>query len=74
MSTPEPWSAQRQNRIVLPATCLVHKGPIEFTNLMVRKLSDGRIEFDPTVTGVCAVTVGEQAARTLVEALLRWLG
>jgi hypothetical protein len=74
MSIPEPWSAQRQNRIVLHATCAVHKGPIGFTNLMVRKLSDGRIEFDPRVTGICAVTVGEEAARELVEALLRWLG
>jgi hypothetical protein len=68
------WSDQRRNRIVLPATCGVHQGPRGFTNLAVRKLADGRIEFDPHVTGACPVTVEADTARELVAALLRWLG
>ncbi|MBV9160508.1 MAG: hypothetical protein JO281_02875 [Pseudonocardiales bacterium] len=74
MSTTPEWSAARQNRIVLNATCGVHQGPRGFANLVVRKLPDGRIEFDPHVTGACVVTVEIDGARKLVEALVRWLG
>lgn len=70
----EPWAVQRHNRIALHATCQVHKGPLDFANLVVRKLENGRIEFDPHVAGMCAFTVGEDAARKLAEALLRWVG
>jgi hypothetical protein len=68
------WPEERQNRIVLPATCGVHQGPRGFSNLAVRKLPDGRIEFDPHVTGACTVTVEAEAAQKLLETLQRWLG
>jgi hypothetical protein len=41
---------------------------------VVRKLPDGRIEFDPHATGACTVTVEADAARQLVKVVLRWLG
>jgi hypothetical protein len=74
MSAPQPWSERRENRVVVHASCDTHGGPRGFTNLLVTKLPDGRIQFDPHATGCCTVTVEEDAARTLAEAVLRWLG
>jgi hypothetical protein len=74
MSVPEPWSERRKNRVTVPASCDTCGGPRGFTNLLVTKLSDGRIQFDPHVTGVCTVTVAEDSARMVMEALARWLG
>jgi hypothetical protein len=49
-------------------------GPRGFTNLLVTKLPDGRIQFDPHATRVCTVTIEEDTARTVMNALARWLG
>jgi hypothetical protein len=69
-ATPEPPSAQRRNRVVLSATCAVHRGPSGVTSAAVSKLPDGRIEFAPHVSGACTFTVEEGE---LVNALVRWL-
>ncbi|MGB6164382.1 MAG: hypothetical protein WCF33_09780 [Pseudonocardiaceae bacterium] len=65
-----------KNRRVLPATCALHRGPIGFTNLVVRTLDDGWIEFefDPHVAGACVITLDEPAATELFDALGKWLG
>jgi hypothetical protein len=70
MSTPEPPpSAGRRNRIVLPATCSVHQAPRGRTTVAVTKLADGRIEFDPHLSGTGAFAVEEDE---LIKILLRW--
>jgi hypothetical protein len=63
-----------KNRRVPPATCALHRGPQGFTNLVVRNLDDGRIEFDPHVAGACVITLDETAATALFDALGEWLG
>jgi hypothetical protein len=63
-----------KNRRVLPATCALHRSPTGFTNLVVRNLDDGRIEFDPHVAGACVITLDEAAATELFDALGEWLG
>jgi CubicO group peptidase (beta-lactamase class C family) len=35
---------------------------------------DGRIELDPHVTGACVLTLAEEEAVALRDALTRWLG
>jgi hypothetical protein len=35
---------------------------------------DGTIVFDPHVTGSCVITLAEDGARVLFEALGEWLG
>lgn len=62
-----------RNRRVFPATCGPHRS---LANLVVSNLDDGRIEFqfDPHVTGACAITLDETAATALFDALGEWLG
>ena len=74
MSVPEPWSERRKNRVTVHASCETCGGSRGFANLLVTKLSDGRIQFDPHATGCCTITVDEDAARTVTDALARWLG
>jgi hypothetical protein len=47
---------------------------VEFTNVVVSRLPDGQIEFDPHATGTHPFTVGEDSARRLVERVAEWLG
>lgn len=64
----------RDHTVTLPSTCGTrqHATP-GFANLGVTKRG-GVIEFDPHVDGSCVITLGEQQARKLMEALARWLG
>jgi hypothetical protein len=68
-----PETQDRQNRRVIHATCTKHGGGIGFTNLVVGK-REGSIELDPHVTGSCVITLDEDAARALCDALTEWLG
>jgi hypothetical protein len=63
------------NRRVIHATCTQCRGVARgFTNLVVRKLPDGQIEFDPHVTGVCGLRLDGDGATVLRDALVEWLG
>jgi hypothetical protein len=57
-----------KNRKVIHATCALHRGPADFANLVVSK-RDGTIELDPHVTGSCVLTLAEDAATALRDAL-----
>jgi hypothetical protein len=63
----------RSNRKVLHATCTKHGAGIGFTNLVATK-RDGAIELDPHVTGQCLLTLAEDEAVALRDALIEWLG
>jgi hypothetical protein len=58
---------------VIHATCSRHGAGIGFTNLVVTKC-DGSIELDPHVTGQCVLTLDEDEAGALRDALTVWLG
>ncbi|MBV9013644.1 MAG: hypothetical protein JO272_16660 [Pseudonocardiales bacterium] len=72
-------TSNRRNRRVLHATCMLHKGPIGFVNLAVRKVEAPSavapefIEFDPHVTGTCVIRLDETAAKQLFDLLGEWL-
>lgn len=55
-------------RRVIHATCTQHGDARGFTNLVVTK-KDGEIEFDPHAVVVCVVSLDEDAARVLSDAL-----
>ena len=74
MSASQLWSERRENRVTVHASCHTCGGPWGFTNLLVTKLPDGRIQFDPHATGCCTVTIEDDAARTVLNALAKWLG
>jgi hypothetical protein len=69
----------RRDRRVIHATCMLHKGPIGFVNLAVRKvvtpspMVSDFIEFDPHVTGTCVIRLDEAAATQLFNLLGEWL-
>jgi hypothetical protein len=65
--------AAGRSRKVIHATCTVHGAGIGFTNLAVSK-RDGSIMLDPHVTGQCVLTLDEDAATALHDALTEWLG
>jgi hypothetical protein len=67
--TPQP---SRPNRRVIRATCTTHGAGIGFTNVVISK-RDGAIELDPHVTGQCVLTLAEDAAIALRDALTEWL-
>jgi hypothetical protein len=70
---PESEHRPHRNRRVIHATCSTHGGGTGFTNLVVSK-RDGQIELDPHATGQCVLTLAEDGARELREALGEWLG
>ncbi|MFZ0873131.1 MAG: hypothetical protein WAN20_01035 [Pseudonocardiaceae bacterium] len=70
---PEPEDPPRHHRRVIHATCTKHGGGIGFTNLVVTKRG-GAIELDPHVTGQCVITLAENEAIALRDALTQWLG
>jgi hypothetical protein len=63
----------RPNRRVIHATCTMHGAGIGFTNVVISK-RDGAIELDPHVTGQCVLTLAEDEAIALRDALTQWLG
>jgi hypothetical protein len=70
---PETDRQPRSNRKAIHATCALHRGPAGFANVVVSK-RDGTIELDPHVTGACVLTLAEDEAVALRDALTRWLG
>jgi hypothetical protein len=66
--------ASRQNRRAIPVSSGVHRGPREFTNLVVERKPNGEIVFDPHVTGMCVIIFSEDGARALFDVLGTWLG
>jgi len=62
-----------KRRRVIHATCALHRGPVGFTNLVVSKRG-GQIELDPHAAGACKITIDENGARVLRDALTEWLG
>lgn len=74
MSASQLWSERRENRVRSTPAARRAGGPWGFTNLLVTKLPDGRIQFDPHATGCCTVTIEDDAARTVLNALAKWLG
>lgn len=58
---------------MIHATCALHRGPAGFANVVVSKC-DRKIVFDPHVTGSCVLTLAEDEAVALRDALTRWLG
>jgi hypothetical protein len=67
----QPTSDRR--RVVIHAACSMHGGGIGFANLVVTK-RDGEIELDPHADGSCKLTLAEDEAVVLRDALTRWLG
>jgi hypothetical protein len=63
----------RHNRKVIHATCALHRGPAGFANVVVSK-RDTRRSSDLHVTGACVLTLAEDKAVALRDALTRWLG
>jgi hypothetical protein len=63
----------RANRRVIHATGTTHGAGIGFTNVVVSK-RDGAIELDLHVTGQCVLTLAEDEAIALRDALTQWLG
>ena len=63
----------RDRRRVIPATCELHRGAVDFTNLLVTK-RDGMIVLDPHVGGSCVIRLGEDGATALRNTLTEWLG
>jgi hypothetical protein len=70
---PQPPTTQRTRRVI-PATCLTHGGSRRFTNLVMRKTLDGRIEFDPHATGSCVLELDAPDAAAVRDQLTEWLG
>lgn len=62
-----------RRRLVIHATCAVHRGHAGFANVVVIK-RDGTIELDPHVTGACVLTLTEGEAAALRNQLAEWLG
>jgi hypothetical protein len=60
-------------RRLIMCSCSVHGGARGFCNLVASK-RDGEIELDPHVDGCCLLTLGEDAATALRDALTEWLG
>jgi hypothetical protein len=68
-----PAQRPRGRRKVIHASCSVHQGAAGFTNLVVSK-RNGEIELDPHVDGSCKLTLSENEACALRDALTEWLG
>jgi hypothetical protein len=67
----DPSSGRR--RVVISATCEVHRTCVGFTNLLVTK-RDSMIVLDPHVDGSCVIRLDEDGATALRDTLTEWLG
>lgn len=63
-----------RNRKVIHGSCALHRGPAGFANVVVSKRRDGQIELDCHVDGSCVLTLAEDEAIALRDALTAWLG
>ncbi|HEX4100538.1 MAG TPA: hypothetical protein VHY21_08350 [Pseudonocardiaceae bacterium] len=70
---PETVHQSHHNRKVIHATCALHRGPAGFANVVVSK-RDGQIQLDCHVDGSCVLTLDEEEAIALRDALIAWLG
>jgi len=70
---PETENRSHHNRKVIHATCALHRGPAGFANVVVSK-RDGQIQIDCHVDGSCVLTLDEDEAIALRDALIAWLG
>jgi len=70
---PESEHRPRAHRRVIHATCGRHGASIGCTDVVVSK-RDGVIELNPHVTGQCVLTLAEDEAIVLRDALTEWLG
>lgn len=68
-----PGQRPHARRTVIHASCSVHQGAVGFTNLVVSQ-RHGEIELDPHVDGSCKLTLVEDEACALRDALTEWLG
>jgi hypothetical protein len=68
-----PPQRPREHRKVIHASCSVHQVAMGFTNLVVSK-RNGEIELNPHVDGSCLLTLSEDEACALRDALIEWLG
>ncbi|MGH3774103.1 MAG: hypothetical protein ACRDRW_22375 [Pseudonocardiaceae bacterium] len=69
---PRPrWDSKRCG--VIHATCVPHRGPVGFTTLVVSK-RDGQVDLDPHAAGAYTITIDEDGARVLRDALVEWFG
>ena len=66
----QPTGGRR--RVVVHASCSVHRGSVGFTNLVVSR-REGEVELNPHVDGSCTLTLSENEACTLRDALTEWL-
>ncbi|PZS24105.1 MAG: hypothetical protein DLM60_01165 [Pseudonocardiales bacterium] len=71
--TNESQPTNDRRRLVIHAACTCRGVANGFANVVVRKV-DGQIELDPHVTGACVLTLAEDEAVALRDALTRWLG
>ncbi|MGH3673778.1 MAG: hypothetical protein ACRDSH_24625 [Pseudonocardiaceae bacterium] len=62
-----------RNRRVIHATCTKHGGSRGFVNLVMSR-SGGQIVLDLHVTGQCVLSLDEDEARSMRDALTEWLG
>jgi hypothetical protein len=60
-------------RVVIPATCQLHRGSRGFTNLVVT-IRGGEIVLDPHAVGSCVISLDKNAATTLRDTLTQFLG
>ncbi len=68
-----PSQRPRERRKMVHASCSVHQAARGFTNLAVSK-RNGEIMLDPHVDGSCVLTLAEDAACVLRDALTELLG
>lgn len=70
--TGEDKPTSDRHRLVIHATCALHREPAGFTNVVVSK-RDETIELDPHVTRACVLTLAEDEAAVLRDQLTEWL-
>ena len=61
-----------RRRVVISATCQLHRGSRGFTNLAVT-ICGGEIVLDPHAVGACVISLDENGATTLRDTLTKWL-
>ncbi len=72
----DPGQVRRDTsrRRTIPATCALHRGPTNFTNLVLSKASNGTIVLALHAVGLCTIVLDEDGATAVRDALTEWLG